>query len=575
MDNLNANSRNEQRRRVAIYIRVSTTYQVDKDSLPMQRKDLTAYAELILGISDYEIFEDAGYSGKNTDRPAYQEMMRRIGNQEFSHLLVWKIDRISRNLLDFSEMYSELKRLRVIFVSKYEQFDTSTAMGEAMLKIILVFAELERNMTAERVTATMISRASQGLWNGGRVPYGYDYDFEKCVFSIREDEAAICREIAADYIKHRSLIHTTKYLNDKGYRTRAGLEWSSTTVWIIVQSPFYAGMYRYNRHKGTEHRTLNDPEEWVVVKNHHPAIISEAEHEKMLSILEENKRVINTPNQHNRTDNIYVFGRICYCGKCGSMMVSTPGRKQADGYRTAIYTCAKRRKTKDCDNPSLNDLIIGEFVINYISNIINAKKAFSEIASPGALQDRLLKGQMFKGVESIDTPGLNELYNLLSQYRDNNSFTMISKPRRKKAEIDPEIAALRKDKEKQERALKRLQDLFLFAEKPMSEKEYIIQRTEITDRIDDINKRLGLKQTATANTLTDEDFIRKASHLLINSRLQGREYIYYKNLAVSTAPDILQEYIQSIVDSIQIADGCVVAIIFKNGITHRFTYKKG
>ena len=145
--------------RVAIYIRVSTTHQIDKDSLPMQRQDLIAYAKLMLNTDDYVIFEDAGYSGKNTDRPKFQEMMSQIRQGAFSHLLVWKIDRISRNLLDFATMYKELKDLGVVFVSKNEQFDTSTAMGEAMLKIILVFAELERNMTSERVTATMISRA--------------------------------------------------------------------------------------------------------------------------------------------------------------------------------------------------------------------------------------------------------------------------------------------------------------------------------------------------------------------------------------------------------------------------------
>ena len=135
--------------RVAIYIRVSTTHQIDKDSLPMQRQDLIAYAKLMLNTDDYVIFEDAGYSGKNTDRPKFQEMMSQIRQGAFSHLLVWKIDRISRNLLDFATMYKELKDLGVVFVSKNEQFDTSTAMGEAMLKIILVFAELERNMTSE------------------------------------------------------------------------------------------------------------------------------------------------------------------------------------------------------------------------------------------------------------------------------------------------------------------------------------------------------------------------------------------------------------------------------------------
>ena len=150
--------------KVAIYIRVSTQYQIDKDSLQVQKRELVAYAQMVLGINDYVIFEDPGYSAKNTDRPDYQRMMSRLRSGEFSHLLVWKIDRISRNLLDFSSMYKELKDLGITFVSKNEQFDTSNAIGEAMLKIILVFAELERNMTSERVTAVMLSRAENGQW---------------------------------------------------------------------------------------------------------------------------------------------------------------------------------------------------------------------------------------------------------------------------------------------------------------------------------------------------------------------------------------------------------------------------
>ena len=184
----------EKPQRAAIYLRVSTAYQVDHDSLPMQRKDLVGYCEYALNISDYTIFEDAGYSGKNTDRPAFQKMMMQIRNGMYSHLLVWKIDRISRNLLDFAQMYEELKMLGVTFISRNEQFDTSTAMGEAMLKMVLIFAELERKTTAERVTATMISRANDGTWNGGRVPFGYDYNKETQTFSVNGDESFIVLE---------------------------------------------------------------------------------------------------------------------------------------------------------------------------------------------------------------------------------------------------------------------------------------------------------------------------------------------------------------------------------------------
>ena len=90
--------------KAAIYIRVSTQYQVDRASLPVQREELINYAKYALDITDCVVFEDAGYSAKNTDRPDYQRMMSRVRTGEFSHLLVWKIDRISRNLLDFAAM---------------------------------------------------------------------------------------------------------------------------------------------------------------------------------------------------------------------------------------------------------------------------------------------------------------------------------------------------------------------------------------------------------------------------------------------------------------------------------------
>lgn len=208
--------------KVAIYIRVSTQYQVDRASLPVQREELINYAKYVLGITDYAVFEDAGYSAKNTDRPDYQQMMTRVRTGEFTHILVWKIDRISRNLLDFAAMYAELKQLGVTFVSKNEQFDTSSAMGEAMLKIILVFAELERNMTSERVSAIMLSRATDGVWNGGKVPFGYSYDKSNKVFSIYEPEAKIVTYIYDQYEAVRSLTSVAKALNEKAFAPGPG-----------------------------------------------------------------------------------------------------------------------------------------------------------------------------------------------------------------------------------------------------------------------------------------------------------------------------------------------------------------
>lgn len=560
--------------KVAIYIRVSTTYQADKDSLPMQRKDLTAYSELILGIDKYEIFEDAGYSGKNTDRPAFQEMMTRIRKGEFSYLLVWKIDRISRNLLDFAEMYSELQSLKVTFVSKNEQFDTSTAIGEAMLKIILVFAELERNMTSERVTATMISRASNGQWNGGRIPYGYSYDAESGSFIIDEEQAKVCRILRDSYIESRSLLVTARLLNSLGYRTRAGVEWSPTAVWIIASSPFYTGTYRYNRYKGTTRRQENDEDKWIIVEDHHPAIFTQEEHERMTAIRNNNSRYRNQVGQQHSTQNVHIFQRIAYCGKCGSKMVSTPGKLHADGSRLSNYSCPHRRNTEDCDNPTISDTVLGEFVINYILNMLNAKKSFSTIETPEDLQRRLLYGMTFSDVDHIEPAGLNDFFNLLSRYGSDNSFRFtVSNPKKKAADVDPEIAFLRKEKERQERALKRLQNLYLYSSEAMTEQEFLTRKKEISEKLSEINSKLGIINRRISESLSDEDFVRKASHLLIQKELKDRTYIYFRELAETVSPEILQTYMSTILDTVYITDGHVSQITFKNGLTHKFIWK--
>ena len=145
---------------------------------------------------------------------------------------------------------------------------------------------------------------------------------------------------------------------------------------------------------------------------------------------------------------------------------------------------------------------------------------------------------------------------------------------RKKASVNPEIAALRKEKEKQERALQRLQDLYLYSDKSMSEKDFIIRKSEISDHLKNINAQLGLITQDPDALLSDEEFIKQASHLLIQKELKDKKYIYYKNLATSVDPEILRTYMKTILDSVYLTDGHVSAIVFKNGLTQKFIYKK-
>ena len=206
--------------------------------------------------------------------------------------------------------------------------------------------------------------------------------------------------------------------------------------------------------------------------------------------------------------------------------------------------------------------------------MLNSKKRFSSIKTPEELQSSLLHGSTFSDVANIEENGLNEFFNLLSCYGSDNSFTIsIKKPRKKKASVDPEISSLRREKEKQERALQRLHDLYLYSSESMSEKDFIIRKEQITNQIEDINLRLGVSTRNAASTLTDEDFIKQASHLLIQKELQNKEYIYFKNLAQNVSPEILRTYMETILDTILVSDGKVVSITFRNGLTHKFIYK--
>ena len=566
------NPQKEKPQRAAIYLRVSTSYQADRDSLPMQRKDLVGYCEYALNINDYTVFEDAGYSGKNTDRPAFQKMMMQIRNGMYSHLLVWKIDRISRNLLDFAQMYEELKTLGVTFISRNEQFDTSTAMGEAMLKMVLIFAELERKTTAERVTATMISRANDGTWNGGRVPFGYDYNKETQTFSINGDESYIVLQMYDLYEKTDSLVRTARELNKLGYVSRQHNPFSPVSIWIILRNPWYVGTYRYNYYKIPGRRAIKEESEWVVIENHHSPLVSKERFDHVQKMLDSNARYRNTPGRSSKQKNVNIFSGLIWCSCCGAAFTASPGKLHASGYRPTKYGCPNVRKTKTCNAKYTSDPVIGEFLLNFILNVINAQKGFEKINSPADLESRLLRGDAFRDVAKIDSASVAALYEMLSSFSPADSV-LLKKPTIKK-DLDPELRKLRADKRKTERALTRLDHIYLYSNKQMSDKEYLVKKNDLMTDLKELDKSIGLLTSESwAQSLSDDDFLEQASSFIISQRLQEREYIYFQGLAESTDPAVLRAFFVSIIDSVRMRNGVVETLTFKNGISHTFTYK--
>ena len=560
--------------KVAIYIRVSTRYQVDKDSLVVQRRELIAYAEMVLGITDYVVFEDPGYSAKNTDRPDYQRMMDRLRTGEFTHLLVWKIDRISRNLLDFASMYQELKDLGIAFVSKNEQFDTSNAVGEAMLKIILVFAELERQMTSERVTAVMLSRANNGQWNGGRVPYGYSYNKEEKLFSLNPEENRIYNKICDTYEQYQSVLYVVRHLNDLGVRTRGGKEWTTTGVYKILTNPFYTGDYLYNVHKDGRGKDKRDADEWVRIENHHVPSISHERFDRIQFVLKRNKRGGVPDGETYIKKNIHIFAGLLRCAKCGSNMSATLDRRRADGWRPSIYACAKHRNNASvCSNKYISDRVLGPFVLNYIANIIRAKNNVSDFTSLETLERKLLRGGTFSEVDHISQDGLSDLRELLlsgksgMEYRPSVVFN-------EQPNSVSEREILEERRRKKETALNRLKALYLYGDEETPEKDFIIEREKIMSELTEIEARLSeLQREEVDGPVSSTEFIQKAAYFIMVEKLLDDRYVDYEKYIRRIDPSVPRNFLQNIIERIEINDGRVVSISFKNGMTHKFSYK--
>ncbi len=561
--------------KVAIYIRVSTHWQVDKDSLKVQERELIAYCQMVLGINDYVVFTDPGYSAKNTDRPDYQAMMNRIRAGEFSHLLVWKIDRISRNIIDFATMSEELKRLGVTFVSKNEQFDTSTAMGEAMLQIIMVFAQFERKQTSERVTAVMLSRAGNGQWNGGRVPYGYQWDKETASFSLNETEAGYVRRMAQLYEEHQSLLYVTKWLNDIGVKTRRGYEWTPTSLRVILTNPWYIGQYIYNVHSDGKGQQKRDESEWICIEHHHKPILDEDIFYRVKFLLTRNQRNTPTPGKSYARNHIHVFSGLMRCGICGSNMTASADRRRANGLQPSQYACAnRRRRCTNCTNKYISDLTVGAFVVNYAANIIRVSRNSSVGTDPDVMERKLLRGETFKDVICINKEAIEQLFASFAEagdaveYRPQYAFTSVSGNGR-------DLDSLRARKRKLEVAISRLNALFLYDSEAMPEKDYIVERTDIERQLTDTSRRIGeLTATGLSSSEDSSDFLKKASFFIMVNKLVENSSIDYERLIRTLDPAAIRDFVLTIIQEIEATNGMVTSITFKNGVKHIFSYRE-
>lgn len=198
-----------------------------------------------LAGEDAKVYSDRGYSGKNIKRPAFTELIEAVKSGAVKKIFVYRLDRFSRSIADFSKLWELLEKYGVEFVSATENFDTSSPMGRAMLNIVLVFAQLERETTAERVKDNYIHRFKLGAWTGGPAPYGFDLtkitaDERKVSSLISNDKSDIVKFIFEEYAKpDTSLRSIAKYLTDKGIHGPRREMWDSVTLSRLLHSPLY------------------------------------------------------------------------------------------------------------------------------------------------------------------------------------------------------------------------------------------------------------------------------------------------------------------------------------------------
>jgi site-specific DNA recombinase len=222
--------------KAAIYSRKSK-YTGKGESVENQIQLCREYAVKYLNISESDllIYEDEGFSGRNTKRPQFTKMMNDARLKKFDVLICYRLDRISRNVSDFSQLIKDLKKYGVDFISIREQFDTTTPMGRAMMYIASVFSQLERETIAERIKDNMTQLARTGRWLGGRLPTGFESEIvitcdsngkERKMFKLSPvpEEISLIKLIYQKYTDFKSITKVEKYLAENKIATKNGLD---------------------------------------------------------------------------------------------------------------------------------------------------------------------------------------------------------------------------------------------------------------------------------------------------------------------------------------------------------------
>ena len=253
-------------KRCAVYCRVSTDERLDQsfNSLDAQKDAGLAYiasqrTEGWITVPDDYI--DPGFSGGNIERPALKRLMADIEAGRIDIVVVYKIDRLTRNLTDFAKLIEVFERRQVSFVSVTQQFNTTTSMGRLMLNVLLSFAQFEREVTGERIRDKIAASKAKGMWMGGYTPLGYRVENRRLV--IEDTEARLVRHIFHEFVRCRSTTDLVKRLMADGQTNRQGKRFCKQMVYKLLHNRVYLGhiIHKEKSYPG-QHEAIIDQELW-------------------------------------------------------------------------------------------------------------------------------------------------------------------------------------------------------------------------------------------------------------------------------------------------------------------------
>jgi site-specific DNA recombinase len=427
--------------RCAIYTRKSTEegLQQDFNSLDAQREAAEAFIasqkrEGWQVVADH--FDDGGYTGANMDRPALKRILRAVEAREVDCVVVYKVDRLSRSLMDFARIVEVFDRNGVSFVSVTQQFNTTTSIGRLTLNILLSFAQFEREIISERTRDKMSAARRKGKWIGGHPVLGYDIDPKGGRLIVNPEEAEHVRTIFDLYLEFGSLLPLLQEADRRGLRTkcwttedgkvRGGQRIAKGTMHGILTNVIYTGMVE---HQGSlypgEHERIIDQNRWDRV------------HEKL-----------RRNNGDNGASLKNKFGALLkgllFCVPCGTPMIHTYTMRNSKRYRYYVCNSAQQKGWKNCETKSVPAQAIESAVLGSIRRLGTDPKLAEAVAAEALAEVARRRQEVDQEVET-QRRGLRQLNQNLAREAADTSVDTGARFER--------IAALQREIETTERRL--------------------------------------------------------------------------------------------------------------------------